>query len=262
MATATQDLVSLDRYPMTALSSDEGRAFVASCRQNYLATGLCELPEFVSAHGVRALAQEAGLVADRAWVCESEHNAWLSTDDDAPAESVYARKETTRVGSVAFDQIGEGLRGLYEWDALKELIAGVLDKPQLNRLADPLGACSLNVFTDEGVHGWHFDEAEFTITLMLQAPESGGAFEFVPQIRGSADETTRVGQILDGDRSGVRSLPFTPGTLLIFGGRQSIHRVTDVHGGTPRLVAVLCYAEAPDVRNSPEVQRLFWGRTA
>jgi len=247
---------------MTSLSSAAGRTFVASCRQSYLDSGLCELPGFVSDEGVRTLAEEANRVADRAWVCESEHNAWLSTKDDAPRGSVYATKETTRVGSVAFDQIGDALRGLYEWEALQELIAGVLKKPQLNRLADPLGACSLNVFTDDGVHGWHFDEAEFTITLMLQAPEHGGAFEYVPQIRDTPNETTRVAEILDGDRAGVQTLPFTPGTLLIFAGRQSIHRVTDVQGETPRLVAVLCYAEQPGVKNSPDVQRLFWGRTA
>lgn len=262
MTFTPEDFVDLERYPVASLESDRGRKFVESCRQEFVETGLCELPGFVSDDGVEALALEGNHVAGRAWVCESEHNAWLSTASDLLPGSVFARKETTRVGSVAYDQIGNSLRGLYEWDALSQLIAGVLGKTELNRLADPLGACSLNVFTNSGVHGWHFDEAEFTITLMLQAPESGGAFEFVPGIRDTPDETARVSRVLDGDRDGVRNLPFTPGTLLIFGGRQSIHRVTDVHGATPRLVAVLCYADQPDVKNSPEVQRLFWGRTA
>ena len=117
------------------------------------------------------------------------------------------------------------------------------------------------MFVDGGEHGWHFDESEFTVTLMLQAPETGGAFEYVPQIRGRADEKDIVGRVLDGDRNGVVELPFTAGTLLIFGGNQTLHRVTRVGGKRARLVPVLCYAEEPDLVNSESVRQLFWGRT-
>ena len=54
---------------------------------------------------------------------------------------------------------------------------------------------------------------------------------------------------------------FTPGTLLIFGGQKTIHRVTEVKGTRPRLVPVLCYSVVPDLKNSDEVRKLFWGRT-
>ena len=52
---------------------------------------------------------------------------------------------------------------------------------------------------------------------MLQAPESGGEFEYVPLIRGLENETGIVSDVLNGDRQKVVKLPFTPGTLLIFG---------------------------------------------
>jgi hypothetical protein len=137
----------------------------------------------------------------------------------------------------------------------------VLGKDQFYRFADPLGACSINVFVDGGKHGWHFDESEFTVTLMLQAPESGGAFEYVPQIRGAANEKEIVSRVLDGDRSQVVELPFSAGTLLIFGGQQTIHRVTQVSGKRPRLVPVLCYSEQQNQKNSEAVRKLFLGRT-
>ena len=137
----------------------------------------------------------------------------------------------------------------------------VLAKPQLHPFADPLGACSVNVFVDGGEHGWHFDESEFSITLMVQAPESGGAFEYVPRIRGRADEKSVVAAVLDRDRRHVRELPFTAGALLIFGGRETLHRVTRVSGTMPRLVPVLAYAERPGLENSDDVRVLFWGRT-
>jgi len=70
-----------------------------------------------------------------------------------------------------------------------------------------------------------------------------------------------VGRILDGDRTGVVDLPFTAGTLLIFGGNQTLHRVTRVSGSRARLVPVLCYAEEPDLVNSESVRELFWGRS-
>ena len=119
----------------------------------------------------------------------------------------------------------------------------------------------MNVFVDGGEHGWHFDESEFTVTLMLQAPELGGSFEYVPRIRGSEDEEAIVATVLDGDRERVLELPFTAGTLLIFGGRQTLHRVTRVGGSRPRLVPVLTYAEGPGLVNSEAVRMLFWGRT-
>ena len=96
---------------------------------------------------------------------------------------------------------------------------------------------------------------------MLQAPESGGAFEYVPQIRGVANEKDIVSAVLDGDRSQVIELPFSARTLLIFGGRATIHRVTRVDGKRPRLVPILCYSEQKDLKNSESVRKLFWGRS-
>ena len=96
---------------------------------------------------------------------------------------------------------------------------------------------------------------------MLQPPEEGGAFEYVPRIRGLPDEYQIVDKVLDGSRDGVNQLPFTPGTLLIFGGQQTLHRVTEVKGERLRLVPVLCFSETPGVTNSEEVRKLFWGRS-
>ena len=83
----------------------------------------------------------------------------------------------------------------------------------------------------------------------------------MPLIRGRDDEEKLVAGLLDGKRDGVVELPFTAGTLLIFGGNQTIHRVTRVQGERPRLVPVLCYSETPGQLNSETVRKLFWGRS-
>ena len=257
-------MVNLARYPIVDLSTSEGLGFANKCRQEYLNTGLCMLPEFILPQALESLADEANRYASKAYFCKSTHNAYLTEDDpNLAADDVAKRQEETWVGSVAYDLLAEDalLRRLYLWDPLKDFIGFVLGKSEFYRFADPFGACSVNVFVDGGEHGWHFDESEFTVTLMLQPPESGGTFEFVPLIRGQTNEKEMVANVLSGDRSKVRELPFTQGTLLIFGGRQTIHRVTRVRGTRPRLVPVLCYAEKPNLQNSETVRRLFWGRT-
>jgi len=263
-AIAATELVNLARYPIADLNTAEGNKLAHQCRQQYLQTGLCILPDFITSEALKILGEEASSISGRAYFCNSSHNAYLTEDDqELPEDDVMRRQQQTYVGSVPYDQIAEGscLRRLYRWDPLKDFIAHVLGKSQLYRFADPLGACSINVFVDGGEHGWHFDESEFTVTLMLQAPESGGGFEYVPKIRGDAREKEIVASVLDGDRSQVFELPFCSGTLLIFGGQQTIHRVTRVTGKRPRLVPVLCYSEQQDLKNSDAVRKLFWGRT-
>ena len=264
MTVSAAEMVNLARYPIADLNSVEGVEFAEQCRQQYLETGLCMLPDFITADAHRILTEEANSISGLAYFCKSTHNAYLTDDDsNLPSGDVARRQEQTFVGSVPYDQIAENthLRQLYCWDPLKDFIGYVLDKPEFYRFADPLGACSINVFVEGGEHGWHFDESEFTVTLMLQAPESGGAFEYVPQIRGSTNEKEIVASVLDGDRSQVVELPFSAGTLLIFGGNQTIHRVTRVHGKRPRLVPVMCFSEQENLKNSETVRKLFWGRT-
>ena len=275
-------MVNLERCPIDDPDSAGGAAFRQACRRRFLEDGLCLLPEFIRPEALDVLAEEANGCIGDAWFCRDTHNVYLARDhagadsngaptgdagtpagdNGASTDDVARRQERTFVGSVPYDRIGEdtALRRLYLWDPLKDFIGAVLGKPRLHRFADPLGACSVNVFVDGGEHGWHFDETEFTVTLMLQAPESGGSFEYVPRVRGREDEKAIVAAVLDGDRGHVLELPFTAGTLLIFAGRQTLHRVTRVSGARPRLVPVLTYAERPGLTNSEAVRKLFWGR--
>lgn len=260
-----EQIVNTARYPIGAANTSTATEFIQQCHATYQQTGLCMLPDFIVSSACQQLAIEAAAVDEHAWFCNSTHNVYLAEQQAETTQTPERSRsqQNTYVGSVPYDRIGQHslLNKLYQWDPLMHFIAGVLGKEQLHRFADPLGACSINVFVDGGEHGWHFDESEFTITLMLQAPENGGAFEYVPKIRGLDQEQTIVQQILDDEYDDVVELPFTAGTLLIFGGRQTIHRVTRVTGNVPRLVPVLCYSEQPQQTNSDSVRKLFWGRT-
>lgn len=110
--------------------------------------------------------------------------------------------------------------------------------------------------------GWHFDDADFVVTLMLQAPESGGVFEFAPMLRREDDRNDEGVRALLGDvYSEVQTMSGEAGTLALFRGHWSPHRVTPVTGPTVRINAVLSYARAPGHRLSQEGYRIFYGRT-
>ena len=110
---------------------------------------------------------------------------------------------------------------------------------------------------------WRFDRSEFAVTLMLQEAERGGAFEYVPNVRTDTDERPQlVAAVLEGRSDQVITLEPQPGTLTLFGGRLSLHRVTPVRGGRMRVNAVLAYSQEPGSRLNELTQRMFYGRVA
>ncbi len=262
--TRPEQTVNLKQYPIAGGEPGLRQELIAACQKMYARSGLCEFPDFILPGALDELAAEANSFSRHAYFCNRSHNAYLGHGKPSGDSSqVETKMQATFVGSVPYDRIEPDslINRLYQWDTLKDFIAAVLGRQTLYRFCDPFGACSINVFVDGGEHGWHFDESEFTITLMLQPPEAGGEFEYVAKIRGSDNERHIVADILDGGREDVVKLAFTPGTLLIFGGRETLHRVTKVHGTRPRLVPVFCYSEQPGMENSESVRKLFWGRS-
>ena len=53
----------------------------------------------------------------------------------------------------------------------------------------------------------------------------------------------------------------TPGTLMLFEGRWSLHRVTPVEGDTTRHVALFGYDTKPGTMSSDLLKAIRYGRT-
>ena len=108
-------------------------------------------------------------------------------------------------------------------------------------------------------------QSVFSVTIMIQKPEAGGLFRNTKPIRVKGREDQELyhvmENIVDGTNDIAETLKFEPGTLSIFCGSRCLHEVTKVEGDKDRLVAVFCFATRPGVRNSKQVQELFWGRT-
>ena len=107
---------------------------------------------------------------------------------------------------------------------------------------------------------WHFDTNNFTVTLAIQNAESGGDFEYAPNIRKGDENFDAVREVLDGTSDLVKFLRLEPGDLQIFKGRYSLHRVAPLEGTTPRYVAIFSYVEEPGMVGSPERTRQLYGK--
>ncbi|MFB0927658.1 MAG: hypothetical protein QMB08_06235 [Acidimicrobiales bacterium] len=259
-------LVDTNRYPLDRLESAGGRAFVRNCAESFNATGALVLPGFLTSNAVASIMAEVSVRVDQAFFCRREHNVFL--DDGLvgiDAMDPRVRPLRTSVGSIANDLLeSDGAsQQLYDWPALTQFIGSVLGYSDFYRGADPLGALSINVYGDGDIHEWHFDESTFTVTIMIQEAERGGHFEFVPGMRTDhAVDLDAIKRVLDGDETQVQRLLLGAGSLSIFGGRNTMHRVTEVGGDRHRLVPVLTYDTAPGSINSTAVRELFWGRRA
>ena len=55
-------------------------------------------------------------------------------------------------------------------------------------------------------------------------------------------------------------LNMKPGTLVLFRGRNSIHRVTQTIGNLKRILVVLAYNSEPGIALSESARQTFYGR--
>jgi hypothetical protein len=260
------DVVDLDRYPIDDLDSAAGQEFLARCRADLAAHGVCTLPGFITPDAVAEMVRVGEELADKAWASDQTHTVYFEppASDVDPADPRAHQVRSAKHG-IAYDYIPSDapLRRLYESDDLTAFIAAVLGKPVLYRSADPLDALQITSFSAGEELGWHFDRSEFSVTVMYRQAESGGEFDYYPGLRSETDENyPGVQRVLHGDHSGVIRLPSSPGALAIFRGHHAMHRVTPVEGGTPRLNSVLTYGERPDMKLNDLTSQLFYGRTS
>jgi hypothetical protein len=264
-ATDLARLVDLERYPVTTRRSDAYRAAVASARRQLAARGAAELPGFVSPSGVVALVSDAEALAARAHPSGGQGTAYLEFPDFAlPEGHPRLHFADYRVRAVAYDivPLHSPLRRLYEWDPLKDLVEDVLQRGPIFRYADPFGALNLAVMGEGDQLQWHFDQTDFVVSLAVQSAEHGGDFEVVPRIRSAEDERYEVvSAVLGGAHERVETLPMTPGTLLVFEGRYSLHRVSPIRGGRWRHVGLLAYDTKPGTMGSDLLRADRYGRT-
>lgn len=260
------DIVDVDRYPIDRPSSDAYRELVARCQRDLDACAAAQLPGFLRESVLPALLREACDAASvHAFANDALSNVYFTEPDDTlPPHHPNRVMVRSAQKAVAMDRLPEdfGTNVAYNSGELTRFAADVLGVETLYRSADSLDGCNMTVYEPGDELGWHFDNSEFSITLMIRPAESGGVFEYVPFTRTPTDEQyDRVQAVLEGDRTGIRTIDPQPGELSIFRGRYSLHRVTPVAGSAARYNSVLTYATHPNHRLSERTAELFYGRT-
>jgi hypothetical protein len=224
------------------------------------------LPGFVRPGALDDMAAECDALADHAHHQDVQGTAYLELPSDEWAEGhprvTWARSSVHTIG---YDQFpaSSPMRSLYEWDALLTFLGRILGREPLYRYADPIGALNVAVMVEDDELGWHYDQTDFVVSLAVQSSESGGDFENVAKLRTDDNEHyDDVADVLSGsDRSHVTTEPMSPGTLMLFEGRWSLHRVTPVVGDRPRYVGLFGYDTKPDTMSSELLKQVRYGRT-
>jgi hypothetical protein len=232
-------------------------------RRQFHETGVCIFDGFLKTEAVEAVLSEIDLCADQAYVSTTSSTVYLEPGSNVwPPGDPRRMEEITTVGTLAEDQLASDswLRRLHGAAAFQRFIGDIVGSSRLYGYAD--GLTSINVLVFERGHrlGWHFDEAEYAVTLMLRSASSGGTFEYAP-LAPREDGDSAIRGLISGIREPATA-PLRAGSLMVFGGRDSLHRVTAVRSGGPRIVAVLSYDQCAGRWLSEHDRRLFYGRIA
>ncbi|MDX1513939.1 MAG: 2OG-Fe(II) oxygenase [Gammaproteobacteria bacterium] len=252
-------VIDLDRHPL----ADDG--FRARCRSHLERHGSLVLPGFLTARSLDAVRREGLEKQHLAYYCKQRHNVYLTAPDPGfPVDHPRNRLVNSSKGCITDDQVSADspLRVLYDAPDFRSFLCAVLDQEAMHPYADPLSSVNIHYAREGQELGWHFDNSSFAITLMIQEPERGGAFEYVRGLRDSANDDMNfdgVRRVLDGEvRPSV--LEMTAGTLVLFRGRDSMHRVTPVAGTGTRMLVVLAYNSKPGIELSEPARMTFYGR--
>lgn len=253
------NIINSELHP---LHSDDYRS---SCKAQLDRDGVLVLENFLTPAAVKEMVGEGEALVGDAYFTANDHNVYLSpADADFPSDHPRNRLVTSSKGCITHDQFPENspLCRLYASQELQSFLSAVLDEKALHEYADPLSSVNLHYASAGQELGWHFDNSSFAITLMVQAPKQAGVFEYVKDVR-DADagdmNYDSVADVLDG-RVVAETLSMPAGTLVLFRGRNSMHRVTPVEGDTTRMLAVLAYNNKPGVALSESARKTFYGR--
>lgn len=256
--------VNLARHPITDPDSAAAVTLVDRCRDDLSRRGAYVLEGFLHQDAVATIRRELEGVLQHAFYKPKTHNPYLAPADDSLASShPRNREQLTNSATLAYDFIGADglLESIYRWSPLRAFIARTLGYDELYPYADALAAVNVLVYPPGTQTGWHFDNAHFVVTLMLQQGQGGGVYEYAPFIRAPDEDNYKaIEAVLDGDAGPVHTLEQGAGDLVVFQGRYTLHRVTEVEGDAPRLIAVLSYDVKPGTTLTAHTRSTFYGR--
>jgi len=271
-------IINLVKYPIDRPNSTEALEFMQTAHDTFREEGILALPGFLFSDIASEIVEELMPKIDQSSMCECDvlHNIYQYDDPDPFYPSNHPRNVLmhSKFHNLPNDEIPEFsvLRRVYDWDMMTRFISALIygqvaDPPLLHHFDDPLAALTCNVLFDNNIVDWHFDQAPFTVIILLQNGIVGGEYEVAPETLyadGQYDydlHESIIHEIELEDGNKVKSYRFSPGDLIVHRGTHSIHRVTTVFGGRPRMTALLEYAQSMGERLSDSVRQSTYCRS-
>lgn len=261
-----RQILDLDRYPLDRPGSPGWETLVQRCRADLVRDGMYNLEGLVRPEALeRAVAELRPVIDTLSFTHRRRHNIYFRKEIPGLAADHPALAMTETVNhTVCADQILQAVPlWIYEWSPFITFLAATMDKDALYPMRDGLARVNVMAYRDGEALNWHFDRSEFTTTLLLQAPDEGGDFVYRTDLRNNSDPNyDGVARLLRGEDPEVKSLKLSAGTLNVFRGKNTAHKVSTVRGSRERIIAVFSYFDRPGVVFSREDQIGFYGRTA
>ena len=225
--------------------------------------GILIFNSFIGSDGLKILQKEANELKEQSYRSSSEYNVYISEYDNAfSPNSPRNRIMSTSKKCIPNDLIPKDsiLQRLYDSSFLKDFFCELLDKENLYPYEDSLSSININYYDKGDALGWHFDNSDYTITLLIKNCTKGGVYEFFNDMRykDGKEDYAFVEKILDNEVSGTKIDSFE-GDLMIFKGNKSIHQVTAVEEGE-RVLVTFNYNETTGISLSEKSRKTFFGR--
>lgn len=254
-----ENIIDLELHP---IQDDE---FRIESKLTLDENGALVLRNFMKPEAIASIQAEGERCQHLAYYTTNTHNIYIApSDPQYPKDHPRNRQVSSSKGCITTDQIPNNsvLHTLYNSPDFREFLCAILDEIDLYEYDDPLSSINLHYANEGQELGWHFDNSSFAITLLVQAPEDGGEFEYVKDVRNADTGEMKFklsGDILDGNIP-TKSLPMETGALILFRGRNSLHRVTPVEGNRTRMLVVLAYNSRQGIALSESARMTFYGR--
>jgi hypothetical protein len=261
-----EQVINLERYPIEDTGTAVFRDMVDRLRNELNRQQYVVLPDFIRPGARTQAIEQVERVLHLANHNHSDRNCYLQREPDSSLPQDHPRNRFLQASTwmLAADLLPpeSPLKMLYYWPQMKQMVAGIVGVDALYDNEDPLQPVNALCYRNGDRSNWHFDSVNaFTMTLMLQAPERGGSFEMHPNTRTDDEQNyEQVKKVIGGDGTGVVEVGREEGSLCIFRGCNSLHRVSPVEGDRMRIMGVFVYENEPGITGDPEVNETVYGR--
>ena len=254
------NIVNLDLHPL-----NKSEKYLKKCKKKLKKDSVLQLNNFLSSQSLNNIQKEAKNLHSKVFYCSQNHTIFLTkknnnlSDDDPCNIEVKSNK-----GCVPHDLIpsNSNLRTLYNSNDFIKFLEIILDLKKIYPYADTLSSINYNYYKKNQQLGWHFDNASFAITLMIQSPNAGGVFQYINKGRDFDNnfiDKKLIKSVLNNNYP-VNNLSVEPGSLILFYGRNYLHRVTPVTSVKSRILVTLNYNLEKNIKLSENGRLTFFGR--